>query len=186
LAVTGDPVATADKNDIKGVFNLNSFKLIEFLSIMNKEIFGEDPINIGGALNLNLSQPEGELSRMEKKMKYGASFFLTQPIFADQVIDFLPEVKRERDVCVLGGIMPLVSYRNAQFLNNEVAGIRIPKKIINRFEGDLSKEDAENLGVETAVEIATRVKTNVDGYYFITPFNRVDMIVKIIRKLNIN
>jgi len=86
-------------------------------------------------------------------------------------------------VKLLGGIMPLVSYRNAQFLNNEVAGITIPEKIIKQFEPDMNKEKAEILGIELAVEIARRIKNNVDGFYFITPFNRVEMIVKILKKL---
>jgi methionine synthase I (cobalamin-dependent)/5,10-methylenetetrahydrofolate reductase len=183
LAVTGDPVAPADKNDIKGVFNLNSFRLIELLATMNKEVFAEDPINIGGALNLNLSEPEVEVSRMIKKHEHGAAFFLTQPIFEDSVIDFLPQVKKRENLHVLGGIMPLVSFRNAQFLNNEVPGIRIPDKIMNSFSRDMEKEEAENLGIEVAVDIAHRLKNNVHGFYFITPFNRVEMIAKIIRKL---
>jgi len=183
LAVTGDPVTMADKNDIKDVFNLNSFKLIELLSTMNNELFADQPINIGGALNLNVANPEKELARMQKKAGMGASFFLTQPIFDENVIAFLPEVKKRDEVKLLGGIMPLVSYRNAQFLNNEVAGITIPEKIIKQFEPDMNKEKAEILGIELAVEIARRIKNNVDGFYFITPFNRVEMIVKILKRL---
>ena len=185
LAVTGDPVAMADKNDIKGVFNLNSLKFIEFLSTMNKEIFTQDPIHIGGALNLNLAKPEEELVRMQKKVEMGAKFFLTQPIFDERAIAFLPQAKNHKNVRVLGGIMPLVSYRNAQFLNNEVAGIQIPEKIINQFIRCADKEEAENLGIEIAVELANRIKKDVHGFYFITPFNRVEMIIKIIRKLGL-
>ena len=140
LAITGDPVAIADKNDIKSVFNLNSFKLIELISIMNKEVFADDPINIGGALNLNGSNHEGELSRMVKKIDMGAAFFLTQPIFDDAGISALPQIKQQENSKVLGGIMPLVSYRNAQFLNNEVPGIRIPEKILNRLTGIWKKK----------------------------------------------
>jgi len=81
--------------------------------------------------------------------------------------------------------MPLVSYRNAQFLNNEVAGIQIPEKIINQFIRCADKEEAENLGIEIAVELANRIKKDVHGFYFITPFNRVEMIIKIIRKLGL-
>jgi|WetSurMetagenome_2_1015567.scaffolds.fasta_scaffold03324_4 methionine synthase / methylenetetrahydrofolate reductase(NADPH) len=183
LAVTGDPVAASDKSSIKDVFNLNSFKLIELLSIMNREFFADDPVNIGGALNLNLLNPDVELSRMSKKIGLGARFFLTQPIFDDNVIDLLPRVKKLGGMKLLGGIMPLVSYRNAQFLNNEVAGIRIPERIINRFHPHMEKEEAENIGVETALEIAGRIKDSVHGFYFITPFNRVEMIINIIKKL---
>lgn len=185
LAVTGDPVPMADKNDIKGVFNINSFKLIELLATMNKEIFAEDPIRIGGALNLNAAKPEEELVRMQKKVEMGAELFLTQPIFDERASSFLPQTKRNENIRVLGGIMPLVSYRNAQFLNNEVAGIQIPEKIVNQFTPFMDKEEAETLGVEIAVDIANRIKKDVHGFYFITPFNRVEMIIKIIKKLGL-
>jgi len=185
LAVTGDPVATADKNDIKDVFNLNSFKFIEFLSMLNKEFFEEHPIHIGAALNLNAANPEAEIARMQKKVAMGAEFFLTQPIFADQTIDLLPQIEKKENVKLLGGIMPLVSYRNAQFLNNEVPGIQVPEKIMNRFDRSMDRETAENLGIEIAVEIAHRIRKDVDGFYFITPFNRVEMIIKIIQKIGL-
>ena len=183
LAVTGDPIAMADKNNIKSVFDLNSFKLMELITTMNKEVFAGGPIHIGGALNLNGPNPESELTRMSKKMDMGASFFLTQPIFDDHVISLLPQINQNKNVKILGGIMPLVSYRNAHFLNNEVAGIRIPAEIINRFDKNMDKEEAELLGIEIAVEIANKMKKHVQGFYFITPFNRGHMIRKIIEKV---
>ncbi|PKM87950.1 MAG: bifunctional homocysteine S-methyltransferase/methylenetetrahydrofolate reductase [Firmicutes bacterium HGW-Firmicutes-12] len=183
LAVTGDPVATADKNDIKEVFNLNSFKLMELISIMNKEQFSEEPLNIAGALNLNAVKPEIELGRMLKKIDRGANFFLTQPIYDEAIINLLSGIEEQNRMKILGGIMPVVSYRNAQFLNNEVAGIRIPEEIIAKFNPDMRREEAEDLGIEIAVDIAKRMKDRVGGFYFITPFNRVEMIIKIIRRL---
>jgi len=183
LAVTGDPVSIADKNDIKEVFNLNSLKLIELLSIMNKEFFFEEPVNIAGALNLNAVKPDIELARMVKKTDKGAAFFLTQPIYDHNVIELIPAIKEQNRMKVLGGIMPLVSYRNAQFLNNEVAGIRIPEEILAAFNPNMGKEEAENLGIEIAVDTANKMKNKVKGFYFITPFNRVDIIMKIIRRL---
>ena len=185
LAVTGDPIAMSDRNNIKSVFDLNSFKLMELITTMNKEVFAGAPIHIGGALNLNGINPEVELTRMLKKMAMGASFFLTQPIFDDKVINLLPQIKDNGNTKILGGIMPLVSYRNAHFLNNEVAGIRIPEEIINKFDKNMGKEEAELLGIEIAVEIASKMKEHVQGFYFITPFNRVAMIMKIIKQLKI-
>ena len=184
LAVTGDPVAAGDKNEVKGVFNLNSFRLIELISIMNSEVFARRPLNIGGALNLNAHNPDGEVARMRKKVNAGAEFFLTQPIYEDRILtNILPQLGRRENVKILGGIMPLVSYRNAQFLNNELSGIKIPSDIIKLFDPGMSREDAEDLGVGIAVQIAGKMKDSVDGFYFITPFNRVEMIMKIIKKL---
>lgn len=186
LAVTGDPISEDNKLITKSVFNLNSFRLINLISEMNKDVFSKDNINIGGALNLNVLNKDMEVSRMLKKADNGAAFFLTQPIYDDAVIEYLSKLKRDKNIKILGGIMPLVSYRNAQFLNNEVPGIVIPENYINKFTPDMSKEKAEEIGIEIAVDISSKLKNYVDGFYFITPFNRIKMIMKIIDRIKLN
>lgn len=183
LSVTGDPVSETEKTRTKSVFNLNSYKLIELISEMNKEVFTTDQIGIGGALNLNVLKKEIEVSRMLKKVERGAAFFLTQPIFDEEVIEFLSKMKKEQDVKILGGVMPIVSYKNAQFLNNEIPGIHVPDTYINQFHLEMSREEAEEVGIEIAVEIANKIKPYVDGFYFITPFNRIEMIIKILNQI---
>ena len=183
LAITGDPVSDLDKMGIKNVFNLNSYKLIELFSEMNNEVFCSENINIGAALNLNVLNIEIEISRMAKKIQRGATFFLTQPIYEDKAIEALKRIKKEYNVKILGGILPVVSYKNAAFLNNELSGVNIPKKFIDRFKMDMSKEEAEQVGVDMAIEIANKIKDHVDGIYFMTPFNRVEMIIKIMDKI---
>lgn len=182
LAVTGDPVIAEERASIQSVFNLNSFKLMDLISQMNSEFFAEDSMSIGGALNLNVVNKQAEVDRMKKKAENGATFFLTQPIYEDDAIEFLKNMKKE-NVKILGGILPIVSYRNAQFLNNELPGVQVPEAYINRFNKKMSREEAEAVGVEIAVEIANKIKPYVDGIYFMTPFNRVPMIVKIIEKM---
>ena len=88
LLVTGDPVPSPERNDIKSVFNLNSIKLIEMVTEMNKEVFNHEPYFLGGALNLNVLNKDVEIRRMKLKAEKGAKFFLTQPIFYDSVIEF--------------------------------------------------------------------------------------------------
>lgn len=185
LAVTGDPVSGAEEIKAKSVFNLNSFRLIELISEMNKEVFNGDEISIGGALNLNALNKNSEVSRMNKKISNGASFFLTQPIFEEDTIEFLSNFKKENDAKILGGIMPLVSYRNAQFINNELPGVTIPQKYVDKFHKDMNRDEAEEVGIEIAVEIINKVKNYVDGLYIVTPFNRIEMVVKVIKAANI-
>ncbi len=180
LVVTGDPVPVSE---IKSVFNLNSMKLMALIDEMNKEQFGGEPYFIGGALNLNVRNKDAEVARMYKKAENGAGFFLTQPIYDREVVEYLRSMKRQRNIKILGGIMPIVSYRNAQFLNNEVPGIRIPKEYILRFNEEMAREESEKIGIEIAVDIASRLKEHVDGFYFMTPFNRVNMISKILEEV---
>jgi 5,10-methylenetetrahydrofolate reductase len=182
LIVTGDPVSAAERIDVKSVFNLNSVKLMKLISEMNRDVFAEDPFRIGGALNLNVRNKDAEVARMYKKIENGATFFLTQPIFADETIEYLSRLNKE-GAKIFAGIMPIVSYRNAQFLNNEIPGIHIPQSYIDRFSEGMSREDAEETGIEISTTIASKIKDFVDGFYFITPFNRVSMIIKILQRV---
>lgn len=183
LAITGDPISDASKVEAKSVFNLNSFKLIELINNMNEEVFKNNEFAIGGALNLNVKNSNIEYNRMLKKMEKGAKFFLTQPIYDDNAIEFLKYIKQNTDVKILGGILPIVTYRNAQFLNNELPGVTIPDKYLNMFREDMDKQEAEEIGIKIAVEIGKKLKEVSDGLYFIIPFNRIDMILKIVKQI---
>lgn len=183
LVVTGDPILDLDKLSTKSVFNLNSYRLMELISEMNKETFKSDEINISGALNLNVKNKDAEVNRMFRKVDRGANIFFTQPIFDDDVIDYLSTIKRDESINIMGGIMPIVTYKNAQFLNNEVPGIDIPKEYVDRFDKDMTKEESEQVGVDLAIELAEKVKEYADGLYFITPFDRIEVVMKVLEKI---
>lgn len=185
LVITGDPISDIKSSEAKSVFNLNSYKLIDLINESNKELYKGEEISIGGALNLNVLNKESEYNRMLKKVQNGAKFFLTQPIYEDKAIEFLKEIKKRRsDIKILGGILPIVTYKNAIFLNNELPGVSIPDDIINRFSIDMTKEEAEEVGIDIATEIGRKLKDICDGLYFITPFKRVQMLIKIIEGIN--
>lgn len=183
LAITGDPVSDASKIQTKSVFNLNSFKLIELIKDMNTEVFKEDGMLIGGALNLNVRNKEAEFNRMMKKIEKGANFFLTQPIYDDDAIEFLKVIKERVDIKILAGVLPIVSYRNAMFLNNELPGVTIPEKYINMFSENMTKEEGQSIGLEIAIDIVKKLKEVSDGLYFIAPFHRVSMLIDIIKEI---
>ena len=83
---------------------------------------------------------------------------------------------------MLLGIMPLVSYRNAVYMNNEVPGIQIPTAYVNRFSPEMSREEAQRTGIEIALEIAESLRPHADGFYFMTPFNRAEIVAELIEK----
>lgn len=76
-----------------------------------------------------------------------------------------------------------MSYRNAMFLNNELPGVTIPEKYINMFSEDMTKEEGQQVGIDISVEIGRKLKGLCDGLYFVTPFNRVNMLIEIINKI---
>ena len=181
LLVTGDPVPMENRGNISGVFDFNSIKLMEYVDEMNREHFKDAPICFGGALNYDRGNLEMEIKRMEKKIQAGAKYFLTQPIFSDSDIEKIAFVKKKTDTKILCGLMPLVSYRNASFIKNEVSGINVPDDVLERFHPDMTREEGEAVGVEIVREIITKLDSIADGYYFMLPFNRVHLVEKILK-----
>lgn len=179
LAVTGDHIAETDRGIIKPVFNLDSTKLMSLISMMNSKVFADSPIAIGGAFDPAAPKPEFALKRLEKKISCGAKFVLTQPVFTDDAIECLKEARR-RNIRILGGVMPMVSYRNANYMKNEVPGMVIPDELVRSFFPNMSREDSEEVGINIAVRIIEKLRNYVDGIYFMTPFNRAEIIKKII------
>lgn len=184
LAMTGDPVLDIDSVATKSVFNMNSYELINMIDNMNKDIFKNDEIMIGGALNLNVKNKDAQLGRMKRKNEKGAEFYLTQPIYDMEVAEYLKTMERG-DEKILAGIMPIVSYKNAQFLNNELPGIKIPEEHIERFRNIRDREKSVETGIEIACDMIEELKAYVDGIYFIAPFGRMDIIAEIIRRTRI-
>jgi len=186
LAVTGDPILEADRVTTKSVFNLNSFRLIDLIQVMNREMCPDRNITIAAALNLNVADLEKEYLRMLKKAEKGTAVFLTQPIFDEKATRALQDVRERFGVKIIAGIMPLVSYKNAVFLNNEVPGIQIPEQVVERFNREMTREEAEAEGIRIALEIATKIRADVDGFYMIIPFSRTKMVLDILQALREN
>ena len=126
LVVTGDPVQAGDRQVVSSVFDFNSITFMEYLKQMNETYFSADPLIYGGALNYGRKNPDYEIERMRRKIEAGASYFLTQPVYSRADIDRLAYIKSQVNTKIFGGIMPLVSYRNAMFMKNEVYGIQVP------------------------------------------------------------
>ena len=185
LIVTGDPVARDARGTISGVFDMNSIRLMEYVTHMNEELYADDPLHFGGALNYHGTNPDAIIRRMEKKIEAGCEYFLTQPIYSDEDVEriaYIRDALGERTkICC--GIMPLVSYKNAMFLHNEMAGISIPEEILAKYDPDMSREAAQAVAVEISLELAGKLSGIADAYYFMTPFNRADLICEIIAGL---
>ncbi|NLL78397.1 MAG: bifunctional homocysteine S-methyltransferase/methylenetetrahydrofolate reductase [Clostridiales bacterium] len=180
LVVTGDPIPSMMRGDIRSVFNFDSVGLMKIIQEMNAEEFAGDPIVYGGALNHNRRNLDVEIGRMRKKMEAGASFFLTQPAFTKEEAKRLREVKEAvPEARILCGIMPLISRKNAVFIRNEMAGIQVTEKIVERYREDMSRAEGEEVGVSIAREMIELTREFVDGYYFSIPFNRVYLLEQI-------
>lgn len=185
LAITGDPIPTAERDEVKNVYQFNSRKLAQYIvSLAGEGREMPSPITVFGALNLNARNFEVELRRAEEKLKNGMSGFLTQPVLSAQAVENLKKTRQtlgER-AKILAGILPVVSQRNAIFMENEVNGIHVDEQIIRSFEG-LDRAAGEELGLELSVRVAKAVAPYADGFYLMTPFNRVALMERLIARL---
>lgn len=180
LIITGDPVPASARNLVKSVFNFSSVGLMKIAQEMNKEVFNENPLNYGGAINQNLINLDSVINTTKRKMEAGANFFLTQPVFSKEEAKRLRKIKEETGACIFAGIMPLISRRNALFMKNEIAGINVTDEIVERYPENGSKEEGEKVAVELAKEIISYIDDFADGYYFSFPFNRVYLLNRIL------
>lgn len=183
LIVTGDPVAKTDRSSITQVFDYNSIKFMGLLQEMNEDQFSSDRIVYGGALNYHGANINAIANRMKSKMERGCSFFLTQPVYSREDIERLAELRQMTGAKIMGGIMPLVSRKNALFIANEMPGMHVPQEILDRYQPDMTREEYETVAVQISVEIAREMADAVDGFYFMTPFNRIGLICTIIEEI---
>lgn len=181
LLVTGDPIPSSDRRDISGVFDFNSVKLMELIQEMNVEHFAKDPICYGGALNYGRYNIDVEVEKTVKKIQAGATYFLSQPIFTKEDVDKIRYIKSRVDTKILCGIMPLVSYRNASFIRNEITGIHVPMDIVNQFSQEMSREEGEAVGIRLSKEIIKECQDVADGFYIMLPFNRDYLGIELIK-----
>ena len=153
---------------------------VEYVKELNQEIFLQDAFSYGGALNQNQANEDQVMKRMQKKIDAGLSWFMTQPIYSDEEVEKLGRMKQELNTKILCGIMPLVSYRNAMFIKNEMPGIQVPDEIVAQYRPDMSRAEAEDVAVRISLSIMEKLEEVADGFYFMTPFNRVSLITRII------
>ena len=183
LLVTGDPIARTDQPAVKPVYNVNSIKLMKYVKQMNAEHFPEDGLVYGGALNYHGVNGDAIAKRMQDKVDAGAEYFLTQPIYSSEDIERIRFLRSKVNTRIFCGIMPLVSYRNARFIRNEMPGIHVPDEIMAQYPEGLTREEYEKRAVAICVELAGKMEDVADGFYFMPPFNRVHLICEIMNAL---
>ena len=185
LAITGDPIPTAERDEVKNVYQFNSRKLAQYIvSLAGEGREMPSAMTVFGALNLNARNFEVELRRAGEKLEHGMSGFLTQPVLSGQAVEHL---RHAREVLgsrarILAGIMPVVSQRNAIFMENEINGIHVEEDIIRQFAG-LDRAQGEELGLAISLKMAREALPYADGFYLMTPFDRVALMERLIARL---
>jgi homocysteine S-methyltransferase len=137
---------------------------------------------VGAALNLCPQDMDAEVKNLHRKVKAGADFFLTQPIYrpdeGPKLLQAYEAKHGKLNLPILAGILPIVSAKHANFLHHEVPGISIPDETRKRIED--AGENGAKVGVQLMVELIQQVKEWAHGIYMMPQFHRYDMVAEII------
>ena len=190
FVVMGDPTSIGDYPEATDNYDLVPSGLIKLIKQgfnMGMDHSGTSigqPTNffVGAALNLCPQDMDTEVKNLHRKIKAGADFFLTQPIYrADDGPNLIKAFEAKHGILnkpILAGILPLVSAKHANFLHHEVPGVFIPEEARKRIES--AGENSAKVGVELAVELIEGIKGWAGGIYIMPQFHRYDMISEII------
>jgi homocysteine S-methyltransferase len=187
VVITGDPPKIGDFPDATAVYDLDSIGILKLAARLNH---GVDPG--GKALGtttrfllatgaepaaLNYSR---ELSRLTEKKAAGAELVMTQPVYDPKVLDRFLEDSAPLGLPVLVGLLPLASYRNAEFLHNEVPGMQVPDAVRERMRKAGSGAAARREGVAIAREMLAAVRHRVAGAYIMPPLERYELALEVV------
>lgn len=187
LAITGDPPKLGNYPDATAVFDVDSIGLVNIINRLNHGLdIAGNPIGeptgyyIGVGANPGAVNLDEELSRLDWKIEAGAEYIVTQPVFDLDIFEnFLNRIQHVK-IPVIAGLWPLTSIRNAEFMNNEIPGCKVPEYVMSRLRKyQDSKEDSIKEGIEIAREILVKMKDYIGGIQISAPFGRVQSVVDV-------
>ena len=191
LALTRDTpqYSTVLESDASEV---DAIGLVNLLSNLNRGLdVGANPLGVqtaylvGASINPYALNSEEELRRLQHKVEAGADFAVTQPVFqVEQLARFLERARSfAPHLPVIAGIWPLTSFRNAEFMNNEVPGISVPPTVMERMRAADSGERARQEGLKIAQETLVEIRSLVQGVQIAAPFGRYALAVEVAQAL---
>ena len=193
LLITGDPPKMGPYPDATAVFDIDAIGLTNMVNKLNHGVdIGNNPIgkptafSIGVGVNPGAVNLEEEIRRFEWKVEAGAEYAITQPVFdTEQLLRFLDKISHVR-IPIVAGIWPLISYRNAEFMHNEVPGVNVTPDILERMRiaSDKSKEHGRDEGIAIARDSLLEVKDVIQGVQVSAPFGNVKYALQVFDALS--
>jgi homocysteine S-methyltransferase len=188
VIITGDPPKVGDYPEATAVYDLDAIGLLQMASNMNRGIDpagkplpgGRTSFLLATGLEPGAADLDKEIRRLEKKKAAGADLVMTQPIFQQDLLDKVLQRIEHLALPVMVGVLPLVSYKNAEFLHNEVPGMQIPEEIRERMRKTPGGEPARREGVKIAREMLFAVRDRVQGAYLMPPLGRYELALDVL------
>jgi methionine synthase / methylenetetrahydrofolate reductase(NADPH) len=188
LAMTGDPPRAGDYVNATAVFDVDAIGLVRILAGMNRGVdaagnsIGEPTaFGIGVAADPGAPDPAREIDRLHAKVEAGAMWAQTQPVYDLEALEAFVERLGPLPVPLVVGILPLHSFRHAEFLHNEVPGITVPDAVRARLRD--AGDHALRVGVETAQAILAEVRRRYAGAYLMPSFGRFEVVAEVLEAL---
>jgi methionine synthase / methylenetetrahydrofolate reductase (NADH) len=189
ICITGDPPRMGTYPDATAVFDVDSIGLTNIVNNLNQGLdIGGNPIGsqtsllIGVGANPGALNMDEELRRFAWKVEAGAEYVVTQPVFDLDLLEFFLNRTEQYKIPIIAGIWPLTSFRNAEFMVNELR-VPVPQPYMDRMRRADSADKARSEGVLIAQEMCERVRSMVEGAQLSAPFGRYDMAIQVAEAL---
>ena len=191
VIITGDPPKVGDYPEATAVYDLDAIGLLQMASNMNRGVDpagkplpgGKTSFLLATGLEPGAADLDKEITRLERKKEAGADLVMTQPIFQPDLLETALRRIEHLELPVLVGVLPLVSYKNAEFLHNEVPGMQIPEATRERMRKTPGGEAARKEGVKIAREMLFAVRDRVQGAYLMPPLGRYELALEVLEGL---
>jgi homocysteine S-methyltransferase len=187
MLVTGDPGRVGDYPDATAVFDVDSIGLTNVVARLNhgSDIGGQaigapTAFHIGVSVNPSAANLDQELRRFEYKVEAGAEFVVTRPVFDLAGFEAFRKRIENARLPVVAGVFPFESARNAEFMANEVPGVRVPDALLDRMRRADGADAAVREGIAIAREIAAALRGSVQGVQISTPSGDVETALAIL------
>ncbi|HEV8339729.1 MAG TPA: bifunctional homocysteine S-methyltransferase/methylenetetrahydrofolate reductase [bacterium] len=187
LVLRGDPPQLGDYPTATAVSDVKPSGLIRLIKEFNqgRDLAGNDlgqPTGflVGAALNMGARDLDRELRALERKLRAGADFLCTMPIYDPETLDRVLDRTGPLPVPLLVGVLPLHGLRHAEFLHNEVPGMTIPASLRAALR---DAKDARELGLRLAAELMAEIRRRAQGAYLIPSFGRYDRVLHLVESL---
>jgi len=187
LAITGDPPKLGNYPNATAVFDVDAIGLTNIINRLNHGLdLAGNPIgeptgfSIGVGVNPGAINLDEELRRLDWKIEAGAEYMITQPVFDLRLLEQFMKRIEHLHLPLVCGIWPLVSYRNAEFMNNEVPGATVPPDVMDRMRKTSTKEEGFREGIAIAKDTYDRIRSDAAGVQLSAPLGRIEAIFAIL------
>ena len=190
LMITGDPPKLGEYPDATGVFDLDAITLTQAAHNLNagRDIAGNalpEPLalTLGVGANPVASDLRREIERFGLKVRAGAEYAITQPVFDLEMFFAFQDAVKEYNIPFIAGIWPFTNFKNADFMAHEVPGVVVPPSLLDRMAAAASADDAKKVGIEIAHEMIETLAPHVAGFAVSAPFGNIKIALSALGRM---